>query len=694
MHRGGLRFDGPLEPLLERIYVADLRRFRPSRRPWVSPLDGSRNRARRSIHHHYDLGNDFYRLWLDREMVYTCAYFPTPEATLEDAQIAKMDLVCRKLQLRPGETVVEAGCGWGSLALHMARQYGVRVRAFNISHEQIAYARERAAREQLRGVEFIEDDYRNISGTVDAFVSVGMLEHVGRAHYPELAAVMRRVLTADGRGLLHFIGRNQPRRLSRWIRRRVFPGAYAPVLGEVFGDILEPGNFSVIDVENLRLHYALTLRHWRERYDNHADEVSARYGPWFLRTWRMYLAGIRGRIRHRQPAAVPGALRSRRDQPRAVDPGLARRRPGPGMTDWDVIVVGGGPGGSTCARRLVDAGRRVLLVDAAEFPREKPCAGWITPPVLDMLGLTPAALSEAGLTVEPITGFETGLIGQQPVRTTYGRAVSYGIRRVEFDAFLLRRSRAGLQLGTRVTSLARRDGAWVVNETWRAPVLVGAGGHFCPVARSLEPRTETRPRDFITAQEVEIALAPEAARRAPSTPEFHFCRDLEGYGWVFRKGQCLNVGFGRRAGPGFPAHATGFQRHLAARYDLPREALERWKGHAYLLAPDGRPSIGDGVLLVGDAAGLADAASGEGIRAAVESGGLAADTIVAAAGDYARHRLAPYAEALARRYGHRRNTGLSWLLPATVKRALAPALMRSPWFARRVLLDAWFLKAS
>ena len=366
------------------------------------------------------------------------------------------------------------------------------------------------------------------------------------------------------------------------------------------------------------------------------------------------------------------------------------------MTDWDVIVVGGGPGGSTCARRLVEAGRRVLLVDAARFPREKPCAGWITPPVLDLLGLVPSALAEAGLTVEPITAFETGLLGQPFVTTPYGGPVSYGIRRVEFDDFLLRRCGAHLELGTRVTSIVHRNDAWIVNDTWRAPVLVGAGGHFCPVARRLEPSPGRRaaPKDFITAQEIEIPLTADAARQAPHTPEFHFCRDLEGYGWVFRKGNCLNVGFGRRASPGFPAHAAAFQRHLAARYDLPREALERWKGHAYLLAPDGRPPVADGALLVGDAAGLADAASGEGIRAAVDSGGLAAETIVAANGRHTRDRLAPYADLLAARYGHRRRVGLSRFIPAPVKRALAPALMRSPWFARRVLLDGWFLKAS
>ena len=151
--------------------------------------------SRRHIQHHYDLGNDFYRLWLDKEMIYTCAYYDTPDATLEQAQVAKLDHVCRKLMLKPGQRVIEAGCGWGSLALHMAREYGAKVRAFNISQEQVAYARERAAREGMDGaVEFVQDDYRNIEGACDAFVSVGMLEHVGVQNYRALGAVIARTL--------------------------------------------------------------------------------------------------------------------------------------------------------------------------------------------------------------------------------------------------------------------------------------------------------------------------------------------------------------------------------------------------------------------------------------------------------------------------------------------------------------------
>ena len=245
----------------------------------------------RNIHRHYDLSNDFYRLWLDEQMVYTCAYFPTLDASLEQAQNAKMDLVCRKLGLRPGETVLEVGCGWGALAIYMARHYGVRVKAFNISHEQIAWAREWAKEAGVSSqVEFFEEDYRNVSGRFDVFVSVGMLEHVGRENYHELGRVIHRAIGDTGRGFLHFIGRNHSQPFSVWIRRRIFPGAYAPSLRESM-EVLEPQNYSVLDVENLRMHYAKTLEHWLARFDASFNTVVHKYGMNFARMWRLYLAG-------------------------------------------------------------------------------------------------------------------------------------------------------------------------------------------------------------------------------------------------------------------------------------------------------------------------------------------------------------------------------------------------------------------
>jgi cyclopropane-fatty-acyl-phospholipid synthase len=187
--------------------------------------------------------------------------------------------------------VVEAGCGWGSLALHIANRYGAKVRAFNISEEQIEFARRRASEQRLDGrVEFIADDYRNIAGRYDVFVSVGMLEHVGRENYPELGRVLQRSLTTQGRGLIHSIGRNHPAPLHPWVERRIFPGAYAPSLAEIMR-IFEPWNLSVLDVENIRLHYALTLRHWLERYEVAVDRVRAMFDESFVRMWRLYLSG-------------------------------------------------------------------------------------------------------------------------------------------------------------------------------------------------------------------------------------------------------------------------------------------------------------------------------------------------------------------------------------------------------------------
>lgn len=247
--------------------------------------------ARNNIHRHYDLSTDFFRLWLDSSLNYSCAYYASPQLSLEQAQLAKMDLVCRKLRLQPGESVVEAGCGWGALALHMARNYGVTVRAFNLSTNQVAYAREAARRASIEGrVEFIEDDYRNLRGHSDVFVSVGMLEHVGLSHYRELSNLIHRTIGDTGRGLVHFIGRSQPRALNNWIRKHIFPGAYTPVLREVM-PIFEPWDYAVVDVENLRQHYEWTLQSWLERFEQAVPLIRERFDEAFVRSWRFYLAG-------------------------------------------------------------------------------------------------------------------------------------------------------------------------------------------------------------------------------------------------------------------------------------------------------------------------------------------------------------------------------------------------------------------
>ena len=294
---GRIEIEGGLVTFMETVYrsMARTPRFRrisdPSAYQRNQPQLNSLSGSQQNIHHHYDIGNQFYQLWLDAEMLYTCAYFPDPAATLEDAQIAKMDLVCRKLRLQAGQTVVEAGCGWGSLARYMARHYGVKVRAYNISRDQIAYARERAGAEGLTGqIEYVEDDYRNITGTYDVFVSVGMLEHVGPDHYKELGGVINRSLKEQGLGLIHTIGQNIAAPMSPWFLKRIFPGSYPPTLREIM-DVFEPWDFTVLDVENLRLHYAKTCEHWLERFEQNRDRVREMFDESFVRAWRLYLSG-------------------------------------------------------------------------------------------------------------------------------------------------------------------------------------------------------------------------------------------------------------------------------------------------------------------------------------------------------------------------------------------------------------------
>ena len=290
--QGDIEVEGDLVSALEALYQAPDRLVTRLLSRWLNWIQScGLQGARRNIQHHYDISTDFYQLWLDPKLVYTCAYFPDENASLEEAQRAKLDLVCRKLWLQPGETVVEAGCGWGALSLHMAREYGVHVKAFNISHEQILFARKQAKEEGLSSrVEFIEDDYRNISARYDAFVSVGMLEHIGTEHYRELGNVIYRSIGNTGRGLLHFIGKNKPQPFSVWIRKRIFPGAYTPALREAM-DVLETNDYSVLDVENLRMHYARTIEFWLQRYEHCFDQVVERFGLPFARMWRLYLAG-------------------------------------------------------------------------------------------------------------------------------------------------------------------------------------------------------------------------------------------------------------------------------------------------------------------------------------------------------------------------------------------------------------------
>jgi len=290
---GSLEIEGDLLALLEAVN----RRSVPQSTRLSRMRTALQQRSRRNSRSHYELGSDFYRLWLDSRMVYTCAYFESAGVDLEQAQLAKLDLVCRKLRLRAGETVVEAGSGWGALALYMARRYGVVVRAFNTSSDQIAYAKDEAARYGLsHRVEFVEEDYRCISGHFDAFVSVGLLEHVGRRNYAEFGGIMRTCLGCQGRGFLQTIGRDQTYPTNPWIRKRIFPGGYTPSLKEVTG-VFECNDLSVLHLENLRYHYAETLGQWRDRFESASAEVADMFDEAFVRTWRLYLTAAEAAFR-------------------------------------------------------------------------------------------------------------------------------------------------------------------------------------------------------------------------------------------------------------------------------------------------------------------------------------------------------------------------------------------------------------
>ena len=360
------------------------------------------------------------------------------------------------------------------------------------------------------------------------------------------------------------------------------------------------------------------------------------------------------------------------------------------MIRCDALVVGGGPAGSTCAWALARAGWNVVVADRARFPRDKVCAGWLTPPVFGLLELDPAEYRATGATLQDISGFRTGVIGDPLVETVYERVVSYAIRRREFDAFLLHRSGARILEDTPITTLRRSGDAWVANDAIETPVVIGAGGHFCPVAKYLRGGADTSPP--VVAKEIEFELDPEHARTIPATPELFFCRDMEGYAWSVRKGDYLNVGIGRRDSKGFARHIEQFVAFLESRRTLVPGSRPRWHGHAYMARGAGaRPILGDGMLVVGDAAGLAFPESGEGIKPAIESGRLAADALIASGGRASVSALQPYADGILRR--HPSTTPR----PVQVRGALAilgRALLRSPTFTRHVVLDRWFLRTA
>jgi len=266
-------------PRLARYLFRRLQQFNP------------RFRARRNVAHHYDLDGRLYSLFLDADQQYSCAYFETPDASLDDAQLAKKRHLAAKLLVNPGARVLDIGCGWGGLALYLAELCGAQVTGITLSEEQFRRAQTRAVeRGHAKDATFRLIDYRDVSGRFDRIVSVGMFEHVGVSFYDAFFGKCAQLLNDDGVALLHFIGREStPGITNPWIAKYIFPGGYIPALSEVLPAV-ERARLLVTDIEVLQLHYAETLKAWRERFLAHRDEVVRLYDQRFVRMWEFYLA--------------------------------------------------------------------------------------------------------------------------------------------------------------------------------------------------------------------------------------------------------------------------------------------------------------------------------------------------------------------------------------------------------------------
>lgn len=365
------------------------------------------------------------------------------------------------------------------------------------------------------------------------------------------------------------------------------------------------------------------------------------------------------------------------------------------MTRSDVLIVGGGPAGSTCAWKLVRSGFDVSILDKAAFPRDKVCAGWITPQVVESLQLDLTTYAQ-GRVLQPIDGFHVSLFEQPGIEVGFGRVVSYAIRRCEFDDYLLRRSKARLHLDTVVRTIEKTSRGWCINGEFEARMLIGAGGHFCPVAKlmrsSLPPRSK-----LITAVETEFPISntDERLKESVGKPYLCFREDLSGYGWCFRKQNYYNIGVGLVDSRETNSDYSRFGEILRRDQVYTEEIPTRFRGHAYYLYDGCRSRlVDDGVMLIGDAAGLAYPQSGEGIRPAVESGVIAAQVIQQAAPDYVRARLESYRERLMVRLGRPPSVSAAHLfrwLGKGVQGTIVRRLLRSPRFVRNSVIFQGFL---
>ncbi len=364
------------------------------------------------------------------------------------------------------------------------------------------------------------------------------------------------------------------------------------------------------------------------------------------------------------------------------------------MDSCDILIVGAGPAGSSCAWKLRDSLLTTVILDKQIFPRDKVCGGWITPPVQQELKIDLAEYARCRV-LQPIHGFRISLMGGREVETDYGKPISYGIRRCEFDDYLLKRCGARVLQGTPLTSLKRSGEYWLVNGEFRTRLVVGAGGHFCPIARyrGANARSEVS----VAAQEIEFEMSESQSMQCsirPELPELYFCPDMKGYGWCVRKNNFLNVGLGRLDPHALPEHVNSFVNFLRESGKVTFDLPSHMRGHSYLLYRDSKRDVAqDGVLLVGDAAGLAYSQSGEGIRPAIESGLLAAEAILDAGGENSQALCTTYRRLLTTRFGKSQNElvfDIGGHLPTRIISRLSRILLASRWFSRRVL-ERWFL---